>query len=274
MPIIAQKGFTLIEMAIVLVIAGIMMALILPMITLQMERGRINNTTQGLQTADLAIQAFVDVHFRLPCPADNHDGEEGDCAPGASNLVGEIKSGSLPWKVLGLTRESIFDGWGSPSVYQLVASAVDNDRSTLPGVVGEAWTFTRRDSSTFDVENVLYVVTSGKKDHLRAWKTTHNLLLALADRGTILSLQGTLNYRLELAKQLIIGYMLSQPDLTLPVDDANVWTNVGLNAIDRIDPTTAGDMEYTLTLTCDLTDPTGCVANETAFTLTAGGLSL
>jgi len=267
-------GFTLIEMAIVLVIAGIMMAMILPMITLQMERGRINNTTQGLKTADMAIQGFIDVNFRLPCPADNHDGEEGDCDPGAANIVAGVKSGALPWKVLGLTKESIFDGWGAPSVYQLVADSVDHNPATLPGLTGETLTFARRDASTFDVDNVLYVVTSGKKDHLRVWKTTNNLLLALAERGSILSLQGTLNYRLELAKQLIIGYMLSQPDLSLPVEDADVWINVGLNAVDRIDPTTAGDIDYTLELACDLTDPTGCVAASTAFRLTAGTLSL
>jgi len=107
-----QRGFSLAEMAIVLVIAGILMASGLGALSSQMSNQRIKETKQMLERANEALLGYALSHNRLPCPADNAGVElvrngAGDCPQ---------SSGNLPWLDLGLPE---FDAWGRRLQYRV-----------------------------------------------------------------------------------------------------------------------------------------------------------
>ncbi|WP_027468761.1 type II secretion system protein [Deefgea rivuli] len=107
-----QRGFSLAEMAIVLVIVGILMASGLGALSSQMSNQRLNETKLALDRANEALLGYALSHNRLPCPADNAGLElvrngAGDC-PQAS--------GNLPWLDLGLPE---FDAWGRHLQYRV-----------------------------------------------------------------------------------------------------------------------------------------------------------
>ena len=108
------RGFTLLEMAIVLVIMGLILGGLLVPLGAKMENERRISTDSSLTVIKNALFGFAVINKRLPCPDTNGDGqEEASCA----NTEGEI-----PWVTLGISR---YDAWGRPYRYR-----VDNAYST------------------------------------------------------------------------------------------------------------------------------------------------
>lgn len=95
-------GFTLIEMAIVLVIVGLLLGSLLMPLSAQMENQRRETTAAGVAEVGEALQGFAVVYRRLPCPDTNGDGLEN--GPTCSNTEGDV-----PWATLGVGRS---DAWG------------------------------------------------------------------------------------------------------------------------------------------------------------------
>lgn len=107
-----QRGFSLAEMAIVLVIVGILMASGLGALSSQLSNQRIKETKQMIDRANESLLGYALSHNRLPCPADNAGLElarngSGDCSQA---------SGNLPWLDLGLPE---FDSWGRRLQYRV-----------------------------------------------------------------------------------------------------------------------------------------------------------
>jgi prepilin-type N-terminal cleavage/methylation domain-containing protein len=105
------KGFSLVEMAIVLTIVGLLMATLLPSLTSQMEQQRRMETRKQMEDIRQALMGFAVMNGRLPCPTTqtdpanaNYGMEAGSCN---SNPAAE---GYLPWKTLGVTE---IDAWGT-----------------------------------------------------------------------------------------------------------------------------------------------------------------
>jgi prepilin-type N-terminal cleavage/methylation domain-containing protein len=105
------RGFSLVEMAIVLAIVALLMAGLLPTLSGQIEQGRRTETRKALVEIQQALMGFAIINNRLPCPTNTTDPaavgyglEAANCsaAPGGE--------GYLPWKTLGLTET---DAWGS-----------------------------------------------------------------------------------------------------------------------------------------------------------------
>lgn len=116
---ITQSGFTLVEMAIALVIIALLIGGMLAPLSTQKEQERRSGNQQLLDDAREALIGFAVVNGYLPCPDLNGDGQEdtgpnpGDCGrfTATSNLFypnGAI--GRLPWVTLGINAE--FDPWG------------------------------------------------------------------------------------------------------------------------------------------------------------------
>jgi len=116
-----QRGFTLIEMAIVLVIITIMIGGLAMPLSAQIQARRIAETRKSLEVIHDTLIGYAMSHTTvvvgvprhyLPCPDTNNDGLEetrdvtsGDC-PSAR--------GGLPWMTLGVKGD---DAWGNRYTY-------------------------------------------------------------------------------------------------------------------------------------------------------------
>ncbi len=98
-----QAGFSLIELAIVLLIVGLLLGGLIPTISSQVEQQRINETRKQLEEIKQALTGFVIANGRLPCADTNADGEENSPCTTAATA-----EGLLPWKSLGVTEQ---DAW-------------------------------------------------------------------------------------------------------------------------------------------------------------------
>lgn len=102
-----QRGFTLIEIAVVLTIVALLSVGAIAALQLAMLRTRIADTQAALREAREAVVAFAVVNRSLPCPAVSEvDGTEQSRAGG--NCAN--RRGLLPWQTLGVRG---LDGWGN-----------------------------------------------------------------------------------------------------------------------------------------------------------------
>jgi prepilin-type N-terminal cleavage/methylation domain-containing protein len=119
----SQAGFTIVEMAIVLVIVGLLIGGLLVPLATQKEQQRRSDNAAMLDEAVQALIGFATVHGRLPCPDTDaltspNRGQENFCAP--TNALPYY--GRLPWVTLGINAE--FDPWGDGTVTHTVRYAV------------------------------------------------------------------------------------------------------------------------------------------------------
>jgi type II secretory pathway pseudopilin PulG len=87
------SGFSLLELAVIVLILGMMTVLLLPVFNARLQKQESVSVHSLLERADWALTGFVMAHHRLPCPDINHDGKE-NC-PAA-------ETGALPYQTLGI----------------------------------------------------------------------------------------------------------------------------------------------------------------------------
>jgi prepilin-type N-terminal cleavage/methylation domain-containing protein len=113
----AECGFTLIEVAISLVILGLVLTGLVVSLAQQLQQSYLVNTRSTLDQANQALTAFVTANGRLPCPATvGSNGLEATTAPGQCTAA----AGFLPAVTLGLPnldRNGLLeDGWADGSI--------------------------------------------------------------------------------------------------------------------------------------------------------------
>lgn len=113
-------GFTLVEMAIVLVIIGLLLGGMLMPLSTQMEQRRNNETQKALDEINQALIGFAVANGRLPCPATptTISGAAGagiENLPTAAGCTGG-QGGVLPWSTLGVSET---DAWGWRYTYRV-----------------------------------------------------------------------------------------------------------------------------------------------------------
>jgi len=101
-----QLGFTLVEMAVVLIILGFLLAAALLPLQAQRNIAAQLKTEEILAGAKVALIGFAQTHGRLPCPATNGGSDVfpddmGTANPNASGGC-VVQTGFLPAKTLGL----------------------------------------------------------------------------------------------------------------------------------------------------------------------------
>ncbi len=112
-PFLPQVGFSLVEMAIVLVIVALLMAGLLPTLSSQIEQQRRNDTRRQLAEIQQALLGFAIINGRLPCPIDPTITNPATAGYGqeAANCQGNAAAeGYLPWQTLGVSE---IDAWGT-----------------------------------------------------------------------------------------------------------------------------------------------------------------
>lgn len=105
-----QLGFTLVEMAVVLVIfAALLGGLILPL-TAQQDLKNLEATRNSLKTINEALIGFIVLNGRLPCPSTQTDPTHADYGLEDSTCIANYANeGYLPWRTLGVVET---DEWG------------------------------------------------------------------------------------------------------------------------------------------------------------------
>jgi prepilin-type N-terminal cleavage/methylation domain-containing protein len=122
-----NRGFTLIEMAIVLIILTLVIGSALVPLGAQIEQRQRAETQKSLDEAKEALIGYALTNNKLPCPASaTSNGLEqrepsGICTGSATSTTSVI-SGYLPWSTLGLNRQ---DAWGNLIRYAASKSFTD-----------------------------------------------------------------------------------------------------------------------------------------------------
>ncbi len=148
-----QNGFTLIEIAIVLLIVSIILGYTLAMAPRQQELKQFKQAKQEMTEINEAILSFAQVHGYLPCPAlvasngfecRNDDGTTGNCdnTPPENDKECDVWAGFVPAKTLGIVGDYNADGllqdpWNQPYRYHVVDDDDDSDGDSDFVIEGE-----------------------------------------------------------------------------------------------------------------------------------------
>src|SRR5471032_1171294 len=116
-----QRGFTLIEIAIVLVIVGLMIGGLVTPLSMQIEQRKVGETQKALDEAKEALVGFALRNGYLPCPAISAGNGLEDRAGNRCN--NERCVGLLPWATLGLGK---LDGWNHLYRYSVTPAFSDS----------------------------------------------------------------------------------------------------------------------------------------------------
>lgn len=152
-PLNKHRGFTLVEMAIVLMIVGLLLGGLIPTLSAQMESQHINETRKSLAEIQEALVGFAIAKGRLPCPAKAtlatglaNAGVEATTAPdnsicacvnssgstvadtSALACTGNTVTGVVPWATLGLKET---DAWERRYTYHVSKNYADAVGSTF-----------------------------------------------------------------------------------------------------------------------------------------------
>lgn len=141
----AYAGFSLIEIAVVLFIGGMLLAGALQLTTSLVENAKQKATRENMQAIKVALQNYVGRTGRLPCPAIHTVNESGATfgveAPTPGTCTGTVnlgsglaKFGTLPWKTLGLSAASALDGWYNQFSYVVTTTSTSSNLTTV-GVI-------------------------------------------------------------------------------------------------------------------------------------------
>lgn len=124
--IFPQSGFSLIELAIVLVVVALLLGGLLVPLTMQIEQQKIRETNKALEEIKEALAGYALSHAAadgkpyLPCPDTDGDGLED--ARGVTGACPSLE-GRVPRATLGTART---DGWGRQFRYRVVSSFSNN----------------------------------------------------------------------------------------------------------------------------------------------------
>jgi prepilin-type N-terminal cleavage/methylation domain-containing protein len=139
---LAARGFTLIEIAIVLAVLGLLIGGGVVAAGSLAQQGRVGTTKERIAVVEKALLAYVIQNACLPCPA-NPAGTaafQDSATPATACETGCNRvSGVVPWGTLGLTEEDAADAWGKRLGYGMPAelhsvNAMVRSTSTMPSV--------------------------------------------------------------------------------------------------------------------------------------------
>jgi prepilin-type N-terminal cleavage/methylation domain-containing protein len=136
----SQYGFSLVEVAVVLVVIGVLSAGAIRLLVVQRAQADIQATRTALEDAKESLFAYAQVNRGLPCAAPDGDG---NAAISCTTTAG-IR-GLLPWRTLGLSPTQGTDANGLPLHY----------------VVTQAFTVKLNANGSFNSTNYSTVSTAG-----------------------------------------------------------------------------------------------------------------
>jgi prepilin-type N-terminal cleavage/methylation domain-containing protein len=123
-----QHGFSLLELAIVLLVMGLLLAGLVMPLSARVDQQRLDDSRRQLEDAQLALVGYALAHDALPCPAT-------PASNGLALATGSgcsVQHGFLPAVTLGLPGarnedQLLLDAWGNPLRYSVSRSDADGD---------------------------------------------------------------------------------------------------------------------------------------------------
>jgi prepilin-type N-terminal cleavage/methylation domain-containing protein len=173
----SQNGFTLIEMAIVLMIVALLLGGMLVPLSAQMDQRNVSDTQKTLSDIKEAIMGYALANGRLPCPA------KADRITASDSQAGTVDcsqaAGVVPWATLGTVET---DAWGRRFTYIPSASF-----STANFTFASAATLFVKNSAggTNIATSVPAVIVSHGKNGAGAYMPQGNQLPASTDTGEL-----------------------------------------------------------------------------------------
>jgi prepilin-type N-terminal cleavage/methylation domain-containing protein len=128
-PYINTRGFTLVEMAVVLVILALLLGGLLIPLSAQRDMSAYNETRQKIAVIKEAILGFVVANGRFPCPANP---ALASSAAGAGTELCTLSAGVVPWADLGVPELDAWNGRFSYVVSPSFKDAISANTVTPP----------------------------------------------------------------------------------------------------------------------------------------------
>ena len=118
------RGFTLIEMAVALVVIALVLGSILVPLTAQVEQRQISDTQKALEETKEALIGFALANGYLPCPDKTGGGGAGTANDGTEDVTAAtgacvVTEGNVPWLTLGVTATDV---WGNRFRYRITGT--------------------------------------------------------------------------------------------------------------------------------------------------------
>jgi prepilin-type N-terminal cleavage/methylation domain-containing protein len=187
------RGFTLIELAIVLVIITFLIGGLAMPLSAQIQARRVAETRQIMEEAREAIMGFAMTHQvtgqpYLPCPDTVGDGIENRDAAGI--CAGE--EGFFPWVTMGTADQ---DAWGNRLRYRVTAAYADGSAGFSNADVGNIQVCSSSACTTVDVaSNVPVVLISHGPNGRGARSASGNTLAAPSGANELENTNNDINF--------------------------------------------------------------------------------
>lgn len=134
-----QHGFSLTELAIALLIIGLLTGGLMATLSTQIEQRYFDETQRRLQAAREALLAFAIANGRLPCPAAPN--ATGDEAPAGGGVCTNWYNGFLPARSIGF-QPTDAQGYGLDAYSNRIRYAVSSGVVAVSGTCANASHFT------------------------------------------------------------------------------------------------------------------------------------
>ena len=135
------QGFTLVEMAVVLVILGLLLSALLIPLSAQIDQRNYTETQKHMDEIREALIGYGASHGYLPCPAVSASNGSEDRS--ANTCTGNKRVGFLPWAELGVPK---LDSWGHLYRYSVTLAYADSTTKISMAATGDI-TIQTRDST-------------------------------------------------------------------------------------------------------------------------------
>lgn len=139
----SRGGFTLAEMAVVVLLIGIAMTMGLKMVSATLQNTAVSETRIRQEKIRTALIGYLRTNGRLPCPDRDATPDGTENTPCNGNAAQGY--GVIPWVTLGLSRDDVLDGWGNHLTYRVA--------NRQPAAVVKDWTTTTT-AASFDVDQL------------------------------------------------------------------------------------------------------------------------
>lgn len=133
-----SKGFSLVELSIVILIMGLLLGGLLLPLSVQRENARLEEAVEQIDDIEATVLGFALANGYLPCPATPASlGTAATAGGGCSSAHGFVPASTLGLPGTRNADNLLLDPWASPVRYSVTASDADGDGQWDFVVAGE-----------------------------------------------------------------------------------------------------------------------------------------